>query len=376
MQICLSHTAPDMNNIDAARLEGACAHLGNAIIDPAMWPEILSQISTAVGAAGAALLQSDVRTPDIPRSARVSEVFDAYFAHGWHAFDLRADRGVPLLMKGERVLTDQDIVTPEEMRRFAYYNELLAPHRFQWFAAVGFWVGPALWAISIQRTPQEGPFEANDKRALAQLSQHLTEVASLSTAVGRVALSSATNALNAVRQPAIAIDRLGFVLDANPAAEALFDENIRISSRRLVVGDAEAKVCLEKLTARLRITADTATSLCEPIVVRRREKSPVVLRVLPVHGAARTPFLGARVLLTLTTIDPRPGPKPALLSKAFGLTPAEARLASIIAEGLNPERAAEELSISKVTAGNQLKAILAKTATHRQSKLVALLSRL
>jgi hypothetical protein len=50
-------------------------------------------------------------------------------------------------------------------------------------------------------------------------------------------------------------------------------------------------------------------------------------------------------------------------------------LASIIVEGLNPERAAEELGISKATARHQLKAIFGKTATHRQSELVALLSR-
>jgi hypothetical protein len=72
-------------------------------------------------------------------------------------------------------------------------------------------------------------------------------------------LSSATNALNAVRQPAIVIDRLGFVLDANAGAEVLFDENIRVSNRRLVVGDAEAKIWLEKLTGRIRIISDTAT---------------------------------------------------------------------------------------------------------------------
>jgi DNA-binding CsgD family transcriptional regulator/PAS domain-containing protein len=367
----LSYNAPDMNDIDRARLEGACAHLGEAVIDPAMWPEILGQISAAVGATGAALLQGDVRTPDIPRSAGVGEVFDAYFAHGWHALDLRADRGVPLVLKGEKVLTDQDIVTPEEMRRFAYYNELLAPHRFQWFAAVCFWAGPALWAISIQRTAHEGPFEASDKRVLAHLSQPLTEIASLATAVARISLSSAANALNAVRQPAIAVDRLGFVLDANPAAEFLFDENIRISNRRLVVGDAESKVGLEKLMDRLRNTPDTSTLPCEPIVIRRREKTPIILRTLPVHAAARTPFLGARAILTLTAVEPRPGPKATLLARAFGLTPAEARLASVVAEGLNPERAAEELGISKATARNQLKAIFAKTDTHRQSELVA-----
>jgi DNA-binding CsgD family transcriptional regulator len=92
---------------------------------------------------------------------------------------------------------------------------------------------------------------------------------------------------------------------------------------------------------------------------------------LPVHGAARTPFLGARALLTLTAIEPRAAPKPAVLSKAFGLTPAEARVASIVAEGLNPERAAEVLGISRTTARNRLQAIFAKTGTHRQSELVA-----
>jgi DNA-binding CsgD family transcriptional regulator len=365
-----------MSNMDTARLGKVCSRLGDVVIDPAMWPEILEQISVAVGSIGAVLVQSDARTRDIPRSAGINEMINAYFGDEWHTRDLRADRGFRLILKGQMVVTDQDIVTPDEMQRSFYYNELVAPYGLRWFAGVPIWAGPALWAISIQRTPQQGSFESNDKRVLAHLSQPLTEIASLSTAVGRIALSSATNALNAVRQPAIAIDRLGFVLDANAGAEDLFDQDIRIINRRLVVYDAGAKSNLEKLVSRLCITPDTATLPCEPIVIPRRDKSPAILRVLPVHGAARTPFLGARALLTLTAVEPRPGPKAALLARAFGLTRAEARLASIIAEGLNPERAAEELGISKVTARNQLKAIFAKTGTHRQSELVARFSRI
>jgi DNA-binding CsgD family transcriptional regulator len=376
MLICVKSYGVNMNDIDPARLDKVWARLGDAIIDPAMWPEILGQISAAVSATGAVLLQSDVRTSDIPHSVGLSEMLNAYFGNEWHTRDLRANRSFPLILKGEIVIIDHDIVTPDEIERSPFYNELHAPHGLRWFAGIGFRAGHALWGISIQRSLQQGPFEANDKRSLAHLSQRLTEVATLSTAVGRIALSSATNALNAVRQPAIAIDRLGFVLDANAGAEALFDQDIRIMNRRLVVHDAGAKSNLEKLANRLRITPDTATLPCEPIVIPRRDKSPVILRALPVHGAARTPFLGARALLTLTTVEPKPGRKPALLARTFGLTPAEARLASIIAEGLNPERAAEELGISKVTARNQLKAIFAKTATHRQAELVALLSRL
>jgi DNA-binding CsgD family transcriptional regulator len=362
--------------IDSNWLEKACARLGDAAIDPAAWPDIIGEISAAVGAAGAGLLQSDVRTADIPRSAGVDEGFKAYFAQGWHLNDIRAERGVPLARAGRIVIADQDIVTPEEMRRLPLYNELLVPHGLLWFAAVTFQAGAAPWALSIQRTPKEGPFEASEKPALIRLSQRLTEVASLSAAVGRIALSSAIDALNAVRQPAIAIDRLGAAIDVNASADELFDDQIRIKDRRLHVCDADARRTIDTLLDRLRVVSDLEPLPCDPVIVRRRDNGPVLLRMLPIPGAARAPFLGARALFTLTAIAPRQGPPATLLAGAFGLTPAEARLASIIAQGHSPERAAEELRISRATARNHLKAIFAKTATRRQGELVALLSRL
>ena len=66
-------------------------------------------------------------------------------------------------------------------------------------------------------------------------------------------------------------------------------------------------------------------------------------------------------------------PPAAILAKAFHLTPSEAKLACIIARGAPPDTAARELKISRETARNQLKSVFAKTDTHRQSELVALL---
>jgi DNA-binding CsgD family transcriptional regulator len=190
-------------------------------------------------------------------------------------------------------------------------------------------------------------------------------------------LLSATNALNAVQKPAIAINRFGYVLDANSASESVFDDEICVRGGKLFVADSRARGCLAELMDRVRITPDTKfLEPVEPIVVRRKTKAPVIIRILPVHGAARTPFLGARALLTFVVIEPKPGPTVALLARAFGLTPAEARLASIVAEGIGLEHAAKELGIARETARNQLKAVFAKTGTHRQGELVALLSRL
>jgi DNA-binding CsgD family transcriptional regulator len=363
-------------SVNADQLEKASAILGDTIVDPSMWPAAMETICRAVGATGAMLLQSDARTFDVPRTLSVDEALKHYFQASFHLTDIRAERGVPLVLKGSPVVIDQDFITAEEMRSDPMYNENLFAFGFQWFAGVGFSAGSALWCLSIQRTVAEGPFGNPDKRVLAALSQRLTEVATLSTAVGRIALSSASNALNAVRQAAIAIDRFGIVLDANKAAQVLFDDHIHIKNRRLFMDDRRARSCLEQLLGRLRITPDTAAFPCEPIVIRRDRKGPVVVRVLPIHGAARTPFLGARAMLTIAVIEPKSGPGAALLSKAFGLTPAEAKLASIVSEGTSPERAAEQLGISRETARSQLKAVFAKTATHRQSELVALLSRL
>jgi DNA-binding CsgD family transcriptional regulator len=59
----------------------------------------------------------------------------------------------------------------------------------------------------------------------------------------------------------------------------------------------------------------------------------------------------------------------------FGLTKAELKLASAIASGFTPTDLAREWRISRATVRSQLASIFAKTHTHRQAELVALLAR-
>jgi hypothetical protein len=240
--------------VDVAQLERACGSLGDTVLDPALWPDVMEKICQAVGATAAMMLQSDIRTFDVPRTLSIDEAIRNYFRESFHVRDTRAARAVPLLLNGAVVVTDQDILSPQEIRTDPMYNETLVPFGFQWFAGVGFRADTALWGLCLQRTIAEGPFEKADKPLLAPLSQKLSEVATLSTAVGRQVLSSATNALNSVRQPAIAIDRNGFVLDANAGAETVFADDIHIKNRRLFLIDAQAKDCLEKTLDRLRVT--------------------------------------------------------------------------------------------------------------------------
>ena len=66
--------------LNPERLVAVCNNLGDAVIDPTLWPQIMDDICAAAGATGAAPLQTDIRTPDIPLTTSVDDCFKYYFA--------------------------------------------------------------------------------------------------------------------------------------------------------------------------------------------------------------------------------------------------------------------------------------------------------
>ncbi|MCJ9699926.1 MULTISPECIES: helix-turn-helix transcriptional regulator [unclassified Bradyrhizobium] len=362
------------NQIDGEELSKVLNRLGEAAVNPEAWRAVMDDICKAVGASAALLLQSDIRTPDVPRTESIAEATDFYFRNNWQLRDPRA-KGFPRMMAGE-VVTDLDVMTPEQIRADPMYNEVLFPFGYRWFAGIGFWADSAAWALTIQRTGREGAFEARDKQLLAQLAPRLTETATLATAIGRAALTSMTDVLDRVRQPALVLNRDGMVLRTNAVADRGFDDEIRIRDRRLVLRDKQAMTKLDQLISMIRSTPDAAAIPASPILIRRTTKPPVVLRTLPVDGAARSVFLGARAMLILSNLVPRVAPDPVLIGQAFDLTPAESRLTALLATGASLASAAEHLRISRETARNHLKSIFSKTGAHRQSELVTLVSQL
>jgi hypothetical protein len=317
-----------MGLFDEHKLELAASRLGETILDSRQWPDVMEDICKAVGATGAVLLQSESRTADVPRTQSVDDLTKAYFSRGWHLRDSRAERSIPLILRGRTVFGDEDMFTPEEISRSPLHNELTFPHGFIWCGVVGFWAGSSLWGLIFQLTAREGPLDSATKQALSKLSGHLSEVATLSSIVGRSILAGSTQTLNHIRQPALGIDRNGFVLTANDRAEKLFDDDIHIRDRRVFVRDRQASQLLDRVLDRLRVTSDLAEVPGEPIVIRRERRASVIARLMP------------------------------------------------IAQGKAPEQIAEELGIARTTVRNQLRAIFSKTNTHRQSELVALLARL
>jgi DNA-binding CsgD family transcriptional regulator len=97
---------------------------------------------------------------------------------------------------------------------------------------------------------------------------------------------------------------------------------------------------------------------------------------LKLPSLSDNPLASAQAAVVLVDPRARAVTPEASLKSAFGLTQAEARLASRMAAGDALEQICDRLGIAKETGRNQLKSIFAKTGVNRQAELVLLMSRM
>lgn len=361
--------------IDVERLQTASMHLSDVLADPAHWTDLLEEIAQAAGAMGAGLLphagsEGAVASPDL------KDCLEAYIREGWHEGSRGTrKRAMGLQSRGE-VVIDQDLLDHDGRHRSPFFNEFLPRFDGRSWAGVGFRSGPESWCLALHRSPRQGQFHQAEKAALKHLSLRLNEIGSLSHVVGRAALSDIARSFDQIRQAAIAIDRTGRVILANPAAEKMFGVAMRVVGGRLMFSNRNAAAEFRALLGRLDRTRDRSPLGAAPIIVRRQSAAPLLIEALPVDGAAMSPFLQARALLLLKTIDRPARPDWQILCRALDLTPSEARFAARLATGESLETISAALRITKETARSSLKLIFRKTDVHRQGELVALLTSL
>ncbi|WP_188908398.1 helix-turn-helix transcriptional regulator [Salinarimonas ramus] len=327
------------------------------------------------GSEGAILLPMGVAPGDVPFSPGLADLARVFFEEGWCLRDLRA-RGAPLTRLGQ-VVSDENVATEDEIARSDYYNDFVRANGFGWFCAVGFRAGASWWGLSFQRTMGQGRFEEADKRAVGALRAQMTQAATLSELVGRRALAGTLDGLALIGKAVFALDFRGVVVARNEAADALLGRDLLVRGRRLQPADERARVQLdEAIAGAARRPLDLGTGA--PILLRDASGLPALaLRLASVPPSLAQPFLGARLLCLATPVDaPRASTSAGGLADAFGLTPAEARLCTLLGHHRDLRETASRAGISYETARNHLKRVYAKTGTGRQADLLELMTRL
>jgi DNA-binding CsgD family transcriptional regulator len=357
-----------MGRWDIAAIEQAFVE---AAIDPSRWNAAMETVCAVTGARGTALFPIHGRLPLMPHSESMARGFESYVRDGWIERDERY-RAVPAAMR-KRAVTEFDFTTPDEIKRSPYYQEFLAPLGWRWFAGVLIGADDNLWSLSLQRTIEQGPFPAEEVDELAQLSTRLSGVAALARAFGFAAVSGALRAFELSGTAIVQLDNVGCVLRLNAEAEKLVGNGIGVINDRLVAEQRDATDALDRALHALLWRA-SENSLLPPVPLPRAGRKPLLAYPLGLESVADNPFADCRALLVLVDPEQKRRPPEDVLRSAFGLTPAEARLASKLGTGEAVEAASDALGVTKATARNQLKSVFAKTGVHRQAELVALLA--
>lgn len=347
-------------------------HLSDVIADTTRWAELLEEIAAAVGAMGAGLIPQSGSEGALS-TASLRNCLETYVKEGWTEQDRDSHRRAKTLQTRGEVALDRDLISPDD-NGAPFFDDFLPRFERKWWAGIGVRSGSDTWSLTLHRSLRQGPFEQTERTILRQFSLRLNEVGSLAHLAGRVTLSTVANSFDQIGKAVVAVDETGRFIHANAAAQRLLGASIQVAGGRLMLRDRHAAADYDKVMERLRGLREGKTLSAPPIIVRRENAAPLLISVLPVDGAAKSPFLCSPALLLLNEVAGPARSDWQVLSRAFGLTPAEARLTALLAIGDSLESAAETLGITKETARSRIKSIFQKTDTHRQGHLVALLA--
>ncbi|MEZ0214654.1 MAG: helix-turn-helix transcriptional regulator [Xanthobacteraceae bacterium] len=299
---------------------------------------------------------------------------DEFVRDGWWRSDHRAVRGWAGLAGGRRVLIDHDVASDEERQTLPQYRELYRRYDVPWWAAVSFEVNGALWAVPFLRSAKQGPFTREEAKSLLGLAPHLERIHRLSRLALDASAGSALMAFERLGCPAALLKADRTIWRHNAALEDLLGPLLQMTHRRLTALDRANDARLQAhIDAALSVAAASHGS-ADPAVLRQLGTPSILVDAFPIANLLADAFGETRALLIFTDLSERRAPRKAALRASFGLTPAEVRLAAMVACGFDLTDIARRFGVSKGTARAQLKSVFAKTGTNRQADLVAALA--
>lgn len=334
------------------------------------WPIALQGLAELTGSRGALITRPDRQHDSLVFSSGLGDTVAQFFEQGWHRDDLRSNRMVASAQTG--FICDQDITTSDERSRSDYYLGFARSAGVPWFAACGLVNkdGVAI-GVSIQRSAAQGSFDDADLKRLRRIRPHVEAAMAFARDVTDRVGAERLDALELAQVPAFVVDQDGILRDLNPAGHAQLAKSVTTRRRRLTAVDPASRAALARLITNATELAHTPDAAkVAPVRLACADGSAVLAHAMPLRGAAHR-FANARAILTLSVIADPTGAAADALAVAYGLTPAEARVAHHLSRGLEVEEIARDIGLSVGAVRFHLKSILPKAGVRRQAAFVA-----
>jgi DNA-binding CsgD family transcriptional regulator len=373
-----------MPRLTPATLSELIGAIHDCALDADLWPQAMARVCRAFD-----FVASQLYVVDFDTGAHS-------FARGWGekpeaTRELRERFGAESAAMQRAVLLRPDDAKPFVMRRDAPPGFLDSPFYRAWALPLGYcdmvstvvlrdgWrVGQ--WGVARHlRAGPAGPREIEAMRLLAPHARRAVTIADL-LETRTVVAEALADTLDRLTLGVSILGEGGRILHANAAARQMMADGqpIRSEGGRLAAARPEETAALRgavELAGRDE-AALGATGL--GLKLTGREGETTLAHVLPLARRAARQRLVPRATAAVFVArrDRAAAPRLDGFARAFGLSPAEARLLARLVSGETPAEAALALGITLATAKTHLAHLLAKTETARQADLRALVARL
>ncbi|WP_157959898.1 helix-turn-helix transcriptional regulator [Devosia submarina] len=356
--------------------------LYDSALTPSVWPEALGQIYKALGFSNIALSINSLTNGAMNNQVVLGiepHWLERMPLYGQDLIDLWGGPArIAALPLYEPMLTTQ-IADPQIFASNPYVTDWSAPQGLVDALGLGLHRDTKMVAtlgMGIHRDRGEvGPIEMDVVRTLAP---HLRRSIVLGELLERRVLEVITfeALLDTIAVPILLLAENAFLVHANLAARQLLQAgSLMVSVRGILrLTDPEAE---RRLLHCLDIAAHQETALGRKgitVPVHGLEGEAAAATVLPL---ATGPVRSALVPTAIAAVFLSPHNQTETPLDAFAalhdLTPAEARIAELIASGLTPNEISAEIGIARTTVRTHLQSALEKTNSRRQLELALLL---
>jgi DNA-binding CsgD family transcriptional regulator len=368
---------------DGERLLRLVERIYEAVIEPDSWTLLLQELSETLGGAAIQLslrLPETLPTPDCFYRVGLEDAYHPLFVKHvisglpWGSSANQAFRG--------RFALASELLTEDDLTGSPFFREYMQPQGLAAEWPVCHMIcaeeGRPLSGMVIYRREGCRSIDADDLRLLDLLVPHLARAYAIHCRLRdeRSERRALTEVLDRLPTGVLLLDAEGLSLLQNRSLRDIvaLGDGFRIRQGRPCLDDARENRNLQLLISTALEEAASGAAAGGVMSATRpsgRRSFPVMVGPL-LAASSESGIHEARAIMFVA--DPERGNvgTSEVLEGLYQLTPAEADLVRLIAEGRSLEQVADERGVTMNTVRSQLKQVFSKTDTNRQGELVHL----
>ncbi|MNF46234.1 Bacterial regulatory protein, luxR family [compost metagenome] len=296
-----------------------------------------------------------------------------------HFFALDPFVGLP----NRQVVTNGEFLSRQEWEESEFFKRFLEPVGvFHILGADIRTCDGAQCRIRVSRGQEDPEFTEDDKALVAQFIPHLERSIKIHMQLNRIETERNlyAGAVDQLAVGTIILDEDGKVLQTNRVAERLLHDKdgLKLVNDGLQVGNPRDTQEFRRLVKQaLQSQKNNLPSVVEALRVQRpsgKADLGIIVRSVPL-SAWNEGKQCPSVVIFISDPEQESSAPQEIVKALFDLTPAEAQLAMLLANGLTLDEASDALGISRNTARAHLRSTFSKTGVTRQTMLVRLILR-